>query len=196
MRLVTMNKAEKELASIKALLPAGTVVLPLRALDALVIRPRVGVGCILFCSDLPGQVLVGERVGSHGEGRWALPGGHLEYGSTWGGCASDELHEETNLKVDPQRWHLIHTTNDVMHDSHLHYITLFLAARVTLGEVEGKVVNMEEDKCKGWKWMAWSDLAGGTVPIFLPLANFISEGGVEKLKQAASSTALKCDNNT
>ena len=108
----------------------------------------------------------------------------MEYGSTWGGCASDELQEETNLKVGPERWHLIHTTNDVMHDSHLHYITLFLAARVTLEEVEGKVVNMEEDKCKGWKWMEWSDLADGIVPIFLPLTNFISEGGIEKLKQA------------
>lgn len=163
----------------------GPSVIPIPHLETLVIRPRVGVGCILICKDLPGLVLVGERVGSHGEGRWALPGGHLEYSSSWGGCASAELSEETNLSVDPKRWQLIHTTNDIMDESHLHYITLFMAARVSLEEVEGKVVNMEEDKCKGWKWVPWDDLAGGVVPIFLPLSNFIKEGGVEKLNLAS-----------
>ncbi len=39
--------------------------------------PRVGVGVIIIRN---GRILLGKRIGSHGAGTWALPGGHLEYG--------------------------------------------------------------------------------------------------------------------
>ena len=77
-----MNKAEAELKTLKACVPGP---LPYtRSLDVQVTRPRVGCGCILYRSD--GKVLIGRRKNSHGEGRWALPGGHLEYGKSFGEC--------------------------------------------------------------------------------------------------------------
>ncbi len=56
--------------------------------------PRVGVGVIVVRT---GRVLLGLRQGSHGEGTWALPGGHLEFGETVPACAARELLEETGL---------------------------------------------------------------------------------------------------
>ena len=55
---------------------------------------RVGVGVIIVRD---GNVLLGERAGSHGAGTWALPGGHLEFGETVADCARREVLEETGF---------------------------------------------------------------------------------------------------
>jgi hypothetical protein len=39
---------------------------------------RVGVGCLIESVDYPGFCILGRRLGSHGAGQLALPGGHLE----------------------------------------------------------------------------------------------------------------------
>ena len=39
---------------------------------------RVGVGCLIESVDYPGFCILGRRLGSHGAGQFALPGGHLE----------------------------------------------------------------------------------------------------------------------
>ena len=59
-------------------------------------RPKVGVSVVLKFNDM---VLVGKRKGSHGDGTWAFPGGHLEYGETIFECGKRELEEETNIKT-------------------------------------------------------------------------------------------------
>ena len=63
-------------------------------------RPIVGVGVIVLRN---GLVLLGERIGSHGSGTWALPGGHLEFGETVEQCAAREVLEETGLKLQEVR---------------------------------------------------------------------------------------------
>jgi 8-oxo-dGTP diphosphatase len=62
--------------------------------------PKVGVG-IMIVKD--GQVLLGRRKGAHGEGEYAWPGGHLEFGETLEECVAREIAEETGMTVKPIR---------------------------------------------------------------------------------------------
>ena len=55
-----------------------------------------GVGCLVVRPD--GRFLIGKRKGSHGAGTYAVPGGLLEFGESWGDCASRELLEECAIK--------------------------------------------------------------------------------------------------
>jgi 8-oxo-dGTP diphosphatase len=81
------------------------------------VRTKVGVGIILTKD---GTTLMGKRKGSHGGGRWAPPGGHLEFGETVDTCVRRELAEETGLvPLSQKQWSW---TNDIMEARH--YVTL------------------------------------------------------------------------
>jgi 8-oxo-dGTP diphosphatase len=74
---------------------------------------RVGVGCFVIDPvNHPSQFLVGTRRGSHGAGKLALPGGHLEMNESWESCAAREVFEETNLSV--HKLHLFTVTVGVV----------------------------------------------------------------------------------
>lgn len=60
----------------------------------------------------PYKFLLGQRLGSHGAGTWALPGGHLEFGESFESCAAREVLEETGLVVGGIEF--LTATNDVM----------------------------------------------------------------------------------
>lgn len=53
-------------------------------------RPKTGVGVMILKN---GKVLLGKRKGSHGEGEFAFPGGHLEYMEGFADCARREVLE-------------------------------------------------------------------------------------------------------
>lgn len=127
-------------------------------------RPWVGVGVIIVRE---GRVLLGRRLGAHGAGTWALPGGHLEHGEEVGDCARREAREETGLQLDdvaagPYVSH-------VFEDSGRHYVTLFVVAESAAGEPERR----EPDKCEGWEWHHWDGLP---LPLFAPLRKLFATG--------------------
>ena len=134
------------------------------------VKVRVGVGVILRRSD--NTIAVGERLGSHGANRLALPGGHLEMYETWEDCARREVLEETGLSVETLRH--VATTNDMMPDDGKHYITIFMLAEAPDGH---ELQNLEPHKCVGWEWRTWESLqAEPKERLFVPLVNLLSGG--------------------
>ena len=59
-------------------------------------RPQVGLAVIIAQAE---RVLMLKRKGAHGEGTWAPPGGHLEFGESLEECAMRETLEETGVVV-------------------------------------------------------------------------------------------------
>jgi 8-oxo-dGTP diphosphatase len=125
---------------------------------------RVGVGVLVFRA---GRVLLGQRLGSHGAGSWAPPGGHLEFGESAERCARRELFEETGLTLgalQPAPY-----TVDAFPEIGRHYVTLFVVATDSAGEPERR----EPTKCARWEWFDWSALPA---PLFAPLASLCAQG--------------------
>lgn len=125
--------------------------------------PRVGVGVAVIKD---GKVLFGKRKGSHGEGSWSFPGGHVEFGESLEDCASREVLEETGIRIkNIQKFAF---TNDIFEKENKHYITCFLKADYDSGEL----VNKEPEKLEEWQWFDWSSLPQ---PLFLPIQHLIEE---------------------
>src|SRR5258706_6824019 len=103
-----------------------------------------------------GKVLLGKRKGSHGEGEYAWPGGHLEHGERFAECAAREVMEETGMQIGAIRFLRVHNT---MRYAPKHYVDLAFVAEWTSGEP----VVREPDKVEGW---AWYELAPLPSPVF------------------------------
>lgn len=125
-------------------------------------RPKVGVGVIVKNDN--GEILLGLRCNSHGEGCWAFPGGHLEAGESFVNCAAREVFEETGLEVEGLR--CAGVTNDIFINEDKHYITVYMEGRLKKGEL----VVREPDKCREWKWFPKESLPS---PLFLTISNLL-----------------------
>jgi 8-oxo-dGTP diphosphatase len=119
---------------------------------------RVGVGAFVLSSSQQDPqnptFLIGKRLGSHGAGTYALPGGHLEFGESPEECAAREILEETGLEVKNVRF--LTATNDILKKDKKHYITMFVVCERSSENDEALV--MEPDKCEGWEWSTWEEL--------------------------------------
>mmetsp|Transcript_26171 Transcript_26171/g.32256 ORF Transcript_26171/g.32256 Transcript_26171/m.32256 type:complete len:162 (-) Transcript_26171:37-522(-) len=139
---------------------------------------RVGVGVLIKDPLNPNHIFAGIRKGSHGSGTLALPGGHLEMYESWEDCAKREVDEETSLILKTVKFG--HVTNDVMKCENKHYITIFMMGECS--SENDKPVNMEPNKCEGWKSFGWDDMkdiANGKhesgLSLFGPLLHLVEE---------------------
>jgi len=192
-----MNACRVELARLKeqiaalqaqAAAPEAELLQPVATpgLDMLVVRPRVGVGCVLVSPLHPGCLLIGERQGSHGAGHWALPGGHLEQNESFAECASKEIVEECGIEIDQSAWTTLFLSNDPMPEEALHYVTIFQIATISDSQSRS-IVNSEPTKCKGWDWVPFNVLSG--LPTFIPLKNFLARNGIDLITEYTRSQA-------
>jgi len=127
-------------------------------------RPKVGVAAIVIRN---GLVLVQKRKNSHGDGTWCFPGGHLEFGESWGDCAKRETLEEAGIELSNVRFGTV--TNDIFEKEGKHYITIFMLAEIESGEPRV----MEPDKCVRWEWVEWDKMPR---PLFVPIENLLRSG--------------------
>ncbi|MFA6428532.1 MAG: NUDIX domain-containing protein [Candidatus Buchananbacteria bacterium] len=116
------------------------------------LQPRVGIGVMI--QNETGQVLLGLRQGSHGEGEWAFPGGHLEFGETIFAAAKREVAEEAGLLVE--EFELISVADEMRYikTDNKHYLNIGIKAIYNGGEPK----IMEPNKCQGWSWFALNNL--------------------------------------
>ena len=117
-------------------------------------RPKVGLG-VMVMKD--GKVLLGKRMGSHGAGEWAWPGGHLEYMESFEECARRETLEETGIEIQNIKFLFL---SDLKAYAPKHYVHIQLLADWKSGEVR----ILEPDKCEQWGWF---DIDQLPTPLFV-----------------------------
>lgn len=112
-------------------------------------QPKVGVAVFVWRN---GKFLIQKRHGSHGEGTWSVPGGHLELNESWEDCAKRETLEETGMEIANIRF--LTATNDIFKDEDKHYITIWVEADWKAHEPQ----LMEPDRLTAIQWATFRDL--------------------------------------
>jgi len=133
-------------------------------------NPRVGIGVFVFKD---GKFLTGKRRGSHGDGSWSVPGGHLEFGETPEQTAIREVAEETGLEIENIRFGAF--TNDVFPDEGKHYLTIWMLSDWKSGEA----TILEPDKFVEQKWADFDTLPA---PLFLPWEQLLKSEFINGIK--------------
>ncbi len=127
----------------------------------LTMRPQVGVGVIVTKGN---QVLLTRRSGSHGDGIWSVPGGHLEYGESPEACAIREVKEEVGVTIMNLAFRAI--TNDLFEAERKHYVTIWMEGNYVSGEPGIQAPNELSDV----GWFSWDALPE---PLFLPFQHLL-----------------------
>lgn len=111
-------------------------------------RPKVGVS-LLVVREFDGEpyILLGLRKGSHGDGEWGTPGGHLENGESFEEGALSELEEECGeeIEVSFPKPLCVANLRDYLPK---HYIDIGMVSHWVSGDPK----LMEPGKCAGWTW--------------------------------------------
>ncbi|MBI3638673.1 NUDIX domain-containing protein [Candidatus Wolfebacteria bacterium] len=110
--------------------------------------PMVGMGIMIFKD---GKVLLQKRKGSHGEGSYSFPGGHLEHMESFEECVRRETKEEAGIEIKNIRFQLL---SNIKHHAPKHYILIGLIADWESGE--SKI--LEPDRTESWGWYSLDNL--------------------------------------
>lgn len=109
-------------------------------------KPRLAVGVSVFFVN-GSQILLGERATSlKAGGMLSTPGGRIEMTENIFQCAIREAKEETGLTVTENNLSMLGFKEHFRFDDH--YIMFY----VIVNKFEGKIQNLEPDKCRGWGW--------------------------------------------
>ncbi|WP_327575427.1 NUDIX hydrolase [Streptomyces sp. NBC_00145] len=115
-----------------------------------VAQPVIDTHVILRDDD---KLLLSQRGGPYGHGRWHLPSGKLDQGEPLRLGAARELREETGVIVDPDHLRLVHVVHHHQ-ETTVQRIGFFFEAT----EWNGTPVNQEPDKCMSLEWFSVHEL--------------------------------------
>jgi 8-oxo-dGTP diphosphatase len=124
-------------------------------------RANVGVGVLIVKDN---NLLLMKRTGSHGEGTWSPPGGHIDFGETPEETAIRETREEVGIDITDVQFVAI--TNDVFPKEGKHYITVWMRGRHTGGQPK---IASERELTE----VDWFPLHNLPSPLFIPLKNLV-----------------------
>jgi 8-oxo-dGTP diphosphatase len=113
-------------------------------------EPVIDTHVVLRAGD---KILMSQRGGPYGHGRWHLPSGKLDVGEPLSAGAARELLEETGVHVDPAHLRLVHVVHH-RQSLTIDRIGFFFEATCWDGEPD----NREPDKCLDLRWFAVHDL--------------------------------------
>jgi 8-oxo-dGTP diphosphatase len=100
---------------------------------------RIGITVMIFKD---GKILLGKRIGSHGDGEYSFPGGHME---SMGRYSTREIVGEDDIQLN--NLELQYLTYPKL-DAPKHYLHINLTADYVSGEPKVR----EPDKCESWDW--------------------------------------------
>jgi len=109
---------------------------------------KAGVGVLIFKN---GKILLHKRFGAHGEGEYASPGGHLEFGESIINCAKRETGEEAGIKIKNIKFLCF---MNLTHYLGKHYAHINVVADWASGDPK----NLEPHAGGDWGWFDPSDL--------------------------------------
>jgi 8-oxo-dGTP diphosphatase len=121
----------------------------------------VGVGALVLRG---GKVLLGKRLGAHGEGFYAPPGGHIEGGESIAEAARREVMEECGLEITDIR---LVSVGSYRWGQDSYYVDVDIVCSACSGEP----LNLEPDRCAGWDWY---DLNNPPTPLFIVAERIIA----------------------
>jgi 8-oxo-dGTP diphosphatase len=129
-------------------------------------RPKVGVGALILRRNHLGQLqmLLAQRLGSHGAGSYGSVGGHLEFGESPPEGLKREAREE--LGVELGNLEFIACTNFIVEQAH--YVDLGFKADIIAGEPT--IQPAEIGKLTNLGWYALDNLPA---PLFAPLKVYL-----------------------
>lgn len=104
--------------------------------------PLVGVGVMIFKGN---KILMSKRKGSHGEGEYAFPGGHLEYMEKIEDCARRETKEECGIEIKDIKFQFAAASRKY---APKHYVHIGVTAKWKSGEPRV----LEPEKTENWGW--------------------------------------------
>lgn len=99
------------------------------------------------------KILLSQRGGPYGHGRWHMPSGKLDHGEPLTTGAARELQEETGITVEPSHLHLVHVVHH-QQGAGIERIGFFFVAT----QWTGHPVNREPDKCMALEFFPVHDL--------------------------------------
>jgi 8-oxo-dGTP diphosphatase len=108
----------------------------------------VGVGVGVLIPNYLGQILLGQRIGSHAAGEWGAPGGKVVFGDSIFATAEKETLQETNLRVTALRVICVGEEMRYIESDDKHFVDIGVLAQYNGGEPW----IMEPDKCRWWHW--------------------------------------------
>lgn len=110
------------------------------------------------------QILLSRRFStSFQDGKYSLVSGHLNGNETFRECMKREAKEEASLDLNENDMEIVH----VMHRKEIfnpigirERVDIFIRAK----KWQGRIKNMEPDRCDDLRWFALRDLPENTIP--------------------------------